>query len=110
MERLELADVRSRVAKGQQVGGGERFRVTLVEIQSVNHRRAFQHDSHTRMAVAVDAAFVAFTDGRFRLRAHGTMIARARCIELRSMRLAISRTHRSCVELFRFVGPRVAVA
>ena len=50
MERLELADVRSRVAKGQQVGGGERFRVTLVEIQSVNHRRAFQHDSHTRMA------------------------------------------------------------
>ncbi|MEJ7592952.1 MAG: hypothetical protein WKF77_15500 [Planctomycetaceae bacterium] len=52
--------MRSRVAKGQQVGEGERFGVTLVEIQSVNHGRAFQHDSHTRMAMAVDAAFVAF--------------------------------------------------
>ena len=78
MERLELTDVRSRVAKGQQVDGGERFGVTLVEVQSVNHGRAFEHDSHTRMAVAVDAAFVAFTDGRFRLRAHGTMIAARR--------------------------------
>ena len=110
MERLELTDVRSRVAKGQQVDGGERFGVTLVEVQSVNHGTAFEHDSHTRMAVAVDAAFVAFTDGRFRLRAHGTMIARARCIELRSMRLAISRTHRSRVELFRLAVPRVRVA
>ena len=51
--------MRSRIAKGQQVCGGERFRVTLVKIQSVNQRRAFQHDSHARMAVAVDAAFVA---------------------------------------------------
>jgi len=56
LARLELADVRSRVAKGQQVGGGERFRVTLVEIQSVNHRRAFQHDSHTCLAVAAELA------------------------------------------------------
>ena len=81
MERLELADVRSRVVKGQQVDGGERFGVTLVEVQSVNHGRAVEHDSHTRMAVAVDAAFVAFRDGRIRLRVHGTMMARARCID-----------------------------
>ena len=37
VERLELADVRSRVAKGLQVSGRERFGVTLVEVQSVNH-------------------------------------------------------------------------
>ena len=52
--------MRNRVAKGQQVGGGKRFGVTLVEIQSVNQRRAFQHDSHTRVAMSVDAAFVGF--------------------------------------------------
>ena len=60
MERLELADVRSRIAKGQQVSGREWFGVALVEIQSVNQRRAFQHDSHTRVAMSVDAAFVGF--------------------------------------------------
>ena len=52
--------MRNRVAKGQQVGGGKRFGVTLVEIQSVNQRRAFQHDSHTGVAMSVDAAFVGF--------------------------------------------------
>ncbi len=60
LERLELADVRSCVAEGQQVGGRERFGVALVEIQSVNQRRAFQHDSHTGVAMSVNAAFVGF--------------------------------------------------
>ena len=60
LERLVLADVRSGITKGQQVRGCEWFRVTLVEIQSVNQRRAFQHDSHTGVAMSVDAAFVGF--------------------------------------------------
>ncbi len=63
LERLELADVRSGVTEGPQVSGGERFGVTLLEIQSVNQRRAFQHDSHTGVAAFVDAASVGLGAG-----------------------------------------------
>jgi len=44
---------------GQKFVGPERLRMSLVGVEGERQRRAFQDDSHSRMAMAVDAALVA---------------------------------------------------
>ena len=44
---------------GQEFVGQEQLRMSLVGVEGQRQRRAFQDDSHSRMAMAVDAALVA---------------------------------------------------
>lgn len=57
-EGLALAEGRSGVAIGEQVGNGEWFGMPQVNVQGMNERRAFQDDADAGMPMAVNSPFV----------------------------------------------------
>lgn len=60
MKRVALAGRRGCIDIREKFTDIERGGVGLVGVERQHQRWAFQDDSHSRMAVAVDAAFVAF--------------------------------------------------
>lgn len=60
VERVPLAGGRGCVGIGEKFASRERRGMALMGVERQHQRWAFQDDSHSRMAMAVDAALVAF--------------------------------------------------